>query len=168
LSGFSERVSLIIAVFLALSLITGIIFLSMRWQQLRPVEIVLTNTTNAPAGDIVVSGAVSRPGIYTTRPEDTLTSLISAAGPTDNSDMSGIQIYVPGRNQIIKPQKIDLNRAEIWLLGALPGIGEGKARQIVDYRVKNGPFRSMDDLLKIEGFGKSTVDKIRNYVTIGD
>jgi len=36
------------------------------------------------------------------------------------------------------------------------------------YRTKNGPFRSVEDLLKIEGFGKSVVDKVRDYATVED
>jgi competence protein ComEA len=169
MAGLRDKVWLIIATFLAVSLIAGIVFLSMRLKQLQPVEIALADTKNAgSAGDIYITGAVARPGIYTIRPDDTLAALISAAGLSDNSDTSHIKIYIPANGITAQPQKIDLNRAGAWLLGALPGIGEGKAKQIVDYRDKNGPFRSVDDLLKIGGFGQSTVDKIRNLVTIGD
>ena len=54
------------------------------------------------------------------------------------------------------------------MLQALPGIGQGKAALITDYRVKNGPFRGVDDLLKIKGFGISTVDDLRPFVTVGE
>jgi competence protein ComEA len=111
---------------------------------------------------------VARPGIYTTRPGDTLTALISAAGISDNADISGVSIYVPTKGETARPQRVDINRAETWLLQALPGIGEGKAAQIVDYRSANGPFRSVDDLLKIRGFGKSAVNDLRGYVSVGE
>ncbi len=75
---------------------------------------------------------------------------------------------MPEKGESARPQKVDLNRADAWLLQALPGIGEGRARLIVDYRTKNGPFRSVDDLLKIGGFGKSVVDKVRDYATVED
>lgn len=169
MTGLRDKVWVIISVFLAVSLITGIVFLSIRLKQLQPVEIVFADTKNAgPTGDICITGAVARPGIYATKPDDTLSALISAAGLSDNSDMSHIKIYIPANGLTAQPQKIDLNRAEVWLLQALPGIGEGKAKLIVNCRDKSGPFRSIDDLLKIEGFGKSTVDRIRNFVTIGD
>ena len=169
MAGFRDKVWVIISVFLAVSLVAGLVFFFLRLHQLQPVEIVLQDTNKADAGgDICITGAVARPGIYTTRPEDTLSALISAAGLSDNSDMSGLKIYVPYKGETAQSQKIDLNRAGLWLLAALPGIGEGKARQIAEYRSKMGPFRTVDDLLKIEGFGKSTVDKIRNFVTIGD
>jgi competence ComEA-like helix-hairpin-helix protein len=169
MAGFRDKVWIIISVFLAVSLITGIVFLAMRLRQLQPIEIVLHDAKEAGAGtDICITGAVARPGIYAMRPDDTLNSLISAAGLSDNSDLSAIKIYVPGKGETTQPQKIDLNRAGVWLLSGLPGIGEGKAKQIFDFRNKNGPFRSIDDLFKIEGFGKSTVDKIRDFATIGD
>jgi competence protein ComEA len=68
----------------------------------------------------------------------------------------------------MQPQKVDLNRAEVWLLQALPSIGEGRAKMIVAFREKNGPLRSVDDLLKIEGFGQSLLDKIKGLATVGD
>jgi competence protein ComEA len=67
-----------------------------------------------------------------------------------------------------QPQKVNLNSADVWLLQALPGIGEGKAKMIAAFREKNGPLRSVDDLLKIQGFGASMLDKIRGLVTTGD
>jgi competence protein ComEA len=169
MTGIREKMWLIIAVFLVLCLITGIIFFSIRLSRLQPAEITLDDMKRPNvSGDISISGAVARPGIYATRAGDTLTALVSAAGVSDNADTARLSIYVPGKGELARPQKVDLNRAETWLLQALPGIGEGRARLIVDYRARNGPFRSIDDLLKIEGFGKSTVDKIRDYATVED
>ena len=106
-------------------------------------------------GDVYIGGAVARPGIYSTKAGDSLTSLISAAGLSDNADTDHVKLYVPCQGEMKQPQKVDLNSAEAWLLQALPGIGEGKAKLIVAFREKNGPLRSVDDLLKIEGFGAS-------------
>jgi competence protein ComEA len=167
--GIREKMSLIIAVFLLACLITGIIFFAFRLSHLQPVEIKLIESNPvAAAGDITISGAISRPGSYAARAGDTLSALVSAAGISDNADTARLSIYVPEKGESARPQKVDLNRAEIWLLQALPGIGEGRARLIVDYRTRNGLFRSVDDLLKIEGFGKSVVDKVRDYATVED
>jgi competence protein ComEA len=38
------------------------------------------------------------------------------------------------------PQQVDINRADSWLLAALPGIGEAKAQAIINYRALHGPF----------------------------
>jgi comEA protein len=169
MTGLREKMSLIIAVFLIVCLITGIIFFSIRLARLEPVEIKLKEVNAvAAAGDITISGAVSRPGIYSSRAGDSLSALVSAAGVSDNADTTRLSIYVPEKGELALPQKVDLNRAGEWLLQALPGIGEGRARLIVDYRTQNGPFRSVDDLLKIAGFGKSVVDKLRSYATVED
>jgi competence protein ComEA len=169
MTGIREKMWLIIAVFLIACLVTGIIFFSMRLSRLQPVEIALKQVNPvAAAGNITISGAVSRPGAYAARAGDTLSALVSAAGVSDNADTARLSIYVPVKGEAARPQKVDLNRAEVWLLQALPGIGEGRARLIIDYRTRNGPFRSIDDLLKIEGFGKSVVDKVRDYATVGD
>jgi competence protein ComEA len=68
----------------------------------------------------------------------------------------------------MSPQKIDINRAEQWLLEALPGIGATLAGNIIDYRQQNGPYHSIEDLLKVNGIGESTLGKIRDYITVYD
>lgn len=169
MSSFLQKYWLIIAAILLISLIAGIVALSVRMSGLQPVEITLRDSVTYPAtGDIYISGAVIRPGIYQVRGDDTLTTIISSAGILDKADLSKLRIYVPEKGEFSPPQKVNLNTAEAWLLQALPGIGEGKASAIIDYRVENGHFCSVDDLLKIDGFGKSIVDKIRDFVTVGD
>jgi competence protein ComEA len=66
------------------------------------------------------------------------------------------------------PQKVDINRAEAWLLTGLPEIGTVTAGRIVAYREKNGPFRSINDLTRVEGIGKATFDKIKDLVTVSE
>jgi competence protein ComEA len=169
MAGFRNQYWIVIAAFLALSLITGIVFLSIRLATQQPVEISLSDASRpAINGEIYIGGAVYRPGIYPVKPDDTLSSCIEAAGPSEEADLAQVKIFVPARNSAIQPQKIDLNRADAWLLQALPGIGEGRARSIIEFRGKNGPFHSTDDLLKIDGFGRSTLDRIREYITVGD
>ena len=169
MQGLREKMWLIIALFLLVSLITGGTFLFIRLAQLQPIEIAVADTKPAPiSGDVYIGGAVARPGIYSARSDDTLTSLVSSAGLAANADTGHISIIIADKSSSWLPQKVDLNRAEAWLLQALPGIGEGKARLIIDYRTKNGPFKSVDDLGKIEGFGKAIVDKIRDYASVGD
>jgi len=169
MTGIREKMWLIIAAFLIACLITGIVFFGIRFSNLQPTEIILSDSRQADvSGDVYVSGSVARPGIYAAQPGDTLTALVSAAGVSDNADLGAISIYVPAKGESTPPQKVDLNHAETWLLQALPGIGEGKAAQIVDYRIKNGPFRSVDDLSKIKGFGKSVVDNLRGFVSLGE
>lgn len=62
--------------------------------------------------------------------------------------------------------QINLNTASEAELVTLSGVGPVKAKAIVDYRAKNGPFRSVEDLEKVPGFGKKTVEKLRGDLTV--
>jgi competence protein ComEA len=61
---------------------------------------------------------------------------------------------------------VDLNKATQAELEALKGIGAVKAKAIIDYRTKNGPLKSADDLDKVKGVGKGIIAKIGADVTI--
>ncbi|AEH50189.1 ComEA family DNA-binding protein [Pseudothermotoga thermarum] len=61
---------------------------------------------------------------------------------------------------------IDINKASYEELLVLPGIGPTKARAIVEYRQKYGPFESLPDLAKVSGIGKKTVERLANFVKI--
>jgi len=98
-----------------------------------------------------------------------LEALLSAAGgTTEEADLTGLELFVPETTQGPQPQRIDINRAEAWLLEALPGIGPSRAQAIVDYRQKNGPFRSTNELMKVEGIGAATYERIETLITVAD
>jgi len=61
---------------------------------------------------------------------------------------------------------VNVNTATKEQLDALKGIGATKAQAIIDYRTKNGPFKSIDDLEKVPGIGPATLKDIRNDVTL--
>ena len=61
---------------------------------------------------------------------------------------------------------VDINSADAETLAAsIDGVGERKARAIVEYREANGPFARVDDLAKVRGIGSRTVDSNRNNLT---
>lgn len=63
---------------------------------------------------------------------------------------------------------VDINTADATTIAAaLNGIGESKARAIVEYREKHGPFRSADELAKVKGVGLKTVEKNREQIRVG-
>lgn len=64
------------------------------------------------------------------------------------------------------PPKINLNTASQTELESLPGIGPAIAQRIIEYRTANGTFQSIEDLLPVNGIGPSTLEKLRDYVTL--
>ena len=64
------------------------------------------------------------------------------------------------------PSKVSINTATLEELMNLPGIGESKAKDIINYRETNGPFTSIEDLLKIKGIGESILAKIKENITL--
>lgn len=169
MSSYLEKYWLIIAGFLLISILAGGITLAVKQSSHRPVEITLAPDSPLQYdGDIYIGGAVANPGLYPLRQDDTLESLIKTAGLTKDADTSQIEIYVPTAGELTNPQKIDINRADTWLLDALPGVGPGRAQVIVDYRTRNGPFHRIEDLLNIQGIGESTLDEMRDYITVKD
>jgi competence protein ComEA len=165
----TDRVYLFITVFLLIAAIASGIMLGVQHRENQPVEIVLSRTEPpAQAGELYIGGAVASPGIYPWQEEDTLQTLLSGVGVEPGADLSRIEIYVPREGEEQSPQKIDINRADSWLLEALPGIGEVLAQRIVDYRSQNGLFRTIEDLLKVSGIGEATLEKIRDYIAVSD
>ena len=165
----SNRFYLFITVFLVIAVIAGAVMLAIKHSASQPIEIILSQKAPpARSGKIYIGGAVANPGIYSLTEDDTIQALLSDAGIEPDADLDHIKIYIPRESEASLPQKIDINRAEPWLLEALPGIGEGRAQAIIDYRSKNGSFNRIEDLLRVKGIGWGTFDKIKDYITVSD
>ncbi|HKB58771.1 MAG TPA: helix-hairpin-helix domain-containing protein [Gallionellaceae bacterium] len=61
---------------------------------------------------------------------------------------------------------VNLNTATKEELDTVKGIGPVKAQAIIDYRKQHGPFKSVDDLKNVRGFGGKTVAKMRGGLTV--
>ncbi|MBK8615744.1 MAG: ComEA family DNA-binding protein [Anaerolineales bacterium] len=61
---------------------------------------------------------------------------------------------------------ININTAGVDELDTLPGIGPTTAQKIIDYRTENGPFASIEDIMKVSGIGVSTFDNIKGLIKI--
>jgi len=166
-SKFSKYGTLITILLVAIIAISSIVAWS-RYSRSQPIEIPIPPAQELP-GRIYIGGAVSNPGSYALKAGDTIEALIQAAGgTTDSADFNQLKLYIPQTEEEEQPQKINLNRAEAWLLEALPGIGETIAQAIIDYRQQNGPFRHISEIIKVKGIGTATYEKIKHLITVAD
>jgi competence protein ComEA len=142
-----------------------------------------------------VVGAVVRPGLVTVGAGSRVADAVAAAGggrhdaDLDQVNLAqpltdGVRVVIPllgqppsavagiagatatGTEDGSAPSgPIDLNTATAEQLDALPGVGPATAKAIIDHRTKNGPFRSVDDLLDVRGIGPAKLDALRDSVT---
>jgi len=163
-SKFSQYWTLITLLLVAIIAISSIVAWS-RYSS-RAIEISIP-TAQELQGEIYIGGAVSNPGFYSLKAGDTIEALVQAAG-IQGTDLIQLKLYIlePGEEE--QPQKIDLNRAEAWLLEVLPGIGETRAQAIIDYRQQNGPFHNINELTKVEGIGTATYEQIKHLISVAD
>jgi competence protein ComEA len=133
------------------------------------IEIKLPPSPSPSGARVFVNGSIDSPGLYPIDDTFNLRLIFRMAGGTlPEADLSRLQLYIPDAGEAKGPQKIDVNRADAWLLAALPGIGEVGAGKIVAYRETNGLFRSVSELARVEGIGETTLSKIRDLVTVAE
>lgn len=79
----------------------------------------------------------------------------------------GLVLLASAAARAAEPRLVNVNTATTAELVALKGIGEVKAKAIVDYREKNGPFKTVDDLKLVRGIGDKLLEDLRPQVTTG-
>ncbi|MDR0297634.1 MAG: helix-hairpin-helix domain-containing protein [Streptococcaceae bacterium] len=62
--------------------------------------------------------------------------------------------------------KVNINTADLTELQTLSGVGAKKAQDIIDYRTKNGAFKTVEDLGNVAGFGDKTLEKLKDSITV--
>jgi competence protein ComEA len=189
-----ERYRGILFVFLMVVLLAAVVVL----QLLRPAAhpIILATATPSPSSEttpiahplrVYVSGAVSRPDVYTLPPDSIVKdAMMAAGGPTENADLDrinlaspvsdGQHVYVPRLGEVDPPlqppsdqsapgRKININTADLATLDTLPGIGPVIAQRILDHRQANGPFDRIEGMMDVPGIGEGTFEKIKDLIT---
>jgi competence protein ComEA len=156
----------------ALSIILLIVIIAggiIAWSRYRPPHTIEISLPPSPQfqGELYLGGAVGNPGFYPLKSDDSIGALIQAAGgTTNNADLTELKLYIPSVGEKEEPQKININRAEAWLLEALPGIGEGRARAIINYREQNGAFHNITEITEV--LGPAIYEQIKNLITVAD
>ena len=142
---------------------------------------------------VYVCGAVNAPGVYELKEDARLYEAIELAGGVNQEAApevlnqarvlaDGERIYVPKQDEAesysLQDQglesnagtadtrgKININTAGKEELMTLPGIGEAKAEKILRYREEHGAFRSIEDVMQIEGIKEGVFNKIKEDIT---
>ena len=63
-------------------------------------------------------------------------------------------------------EKINLNQADAKTLTILKGIGKDRAVKIIEYREQNGPFLTIEDIMKVKGIGKKIFEQNKNVLSV--
>lgn len=132
---------------------------------------------------VYVCGAVKDSGVYTLPENARVVDAISMAGGMTQQAAEeylnlaaflkdGEKIYVPTKEEVLlwetkeEDSLVNINTADINKLCTLPGIGEGKAADIINYREKQGDFVSKEDIMKVPGIKEYLFQKIEEYITV--
>jgi competence protein ComEA len=150
-------------------------------------EADVSEVSEAPGLESVtvhVAGAVLRPGLVSVPTPARIADAIAAAGgaaaAADLGAMNlaavvadGDRIHVPEKGdspvssgEETSSGEVDLNRATVVELQALPGVGPVIAARIVAHRTDNGPFAAVEDLLDVPGIGETRLAELRPAVRI--
>lgn len=62
--------------------------------------------------------------------------------------------------------KISINKASASELMVLPRVGEKIAQRIIDYRTKNGGFKTLEELMNVKGIGDKTFARLKDKITL--
>lgn len=140
---------------------------------------------------VYVTGAVKKPGVYAVKQGSRVFEVIEKAGGMTKTakkdcinqaetvaDSQNINIITKKQYKKLiyneKNQnndnktgsgKININSADVAELTGLSGIGEAKAKAIIQYRNENGNFTNIEDIKKVSGIGDALFKKISNEIT---
>ena len=86
---------------------------------------------------------------------------VAGSGKTDAGQAMGDK-----SGAAVQSGKININTANLKALSGLKGIGPERAKAIIDYRSKNGSFKSVEDLKKVKGIGDKIYTQIASQVRV--
>ena len=135
-----------------------------------------------------IKGEVKKPGVYQMKVGDRVKDALDAAGGlTAEADSQKVNLAQRVEDQMVivvpkvgeeaeaipagatskevsKEGKVNINTATVEELKTLKGVGEKKAEAIIEYRKKNGSFKTKEDLMKVRGIGKKLFESFQERI----
>lgn len=131
---------------------------------------------------VYVCGAVNVEGVYALPVGSRVYEAIEMAGgfreDAAASEMNQAEIledatrlYIPSISEMMDHQeandgKVNINKATREELMTLPGVGASKADSIIQYREKNGTFKTIEEIMQISGIKEGLFNKIKDYIKV--
>ena len=146
------------------------------------------STTQVVVIFVDIKGAVKNPGVYQMKSGDRVKDALDAAGGlTGEADSQKVNLAQRVEDQMVivvpkvgeeatempvggtsketaKDGKVNINTATVEELKTLKGVGEKKAEAIIEYRKKNGSFKTKEDLMKVRGIGKKLFESFQERI----
>ena len=146
------------------------------------------NTTLEAVIFVDIKGEVKKPGVYQMKVGDRVKDALDAAGGlTAEADSQKVNLAQRVEDQMVivvpkvgeeaeaipagatskevsKEGKVKINTATVEELKTLKGVGEKKAEAIIEYRKKNGSFKTKEDLMKVRGIGKKLFESFEERI----
>ena len=146
------------------------------------------STTQETVIFVDIKGAVKNPGVYQMKVGDRVKDALDAAGGlTGEADSQKVNLAKRLEDQMVivvpkvgeeaeeiptgvtskeeaKEGKVNINTATVEELKTLKGVGEKKAEAIIEYRKKNGSFKTKEDLMKVRGIGKKLFESFQERI----
>ena len=146
------------------------------------------STTQEAVIFVDIKGAVKNPGVYQMKVGDRVKDALDAAGGlTAEADSQKVNLAQRVEDQMVivvpkvgeeateipsgvtskeaaKDGKVNINTATVEELKTLKGVGEKKAEAIIEYRKKNGSFKTKEDLMKVRGIGKKLFESFQERI----
>ena len=161
------KYSVIIGIILIM-LIVGIIINQNHQEEINNDELVYEIV-------VEIKGEVKNPAIYTLPENTRISDLVSIAGGfTSYADTLNINlatkledgmIIIINKNENLDT-RVNINKATIEELMTLDGIGEAKAKAIIEYRNANGLFKTIEEIKNVSGITDKIFKNIKDKITI--